>query len=86
MGRNRIVCALSQVTFVVSSDVGSGGTWAGAKEALECRFARVAVWTGDGAKEANHALVARRSTPITDLTTLFETDPALPAPLQSSRF
>jgi hypothetical protein len=46
MGRNKIIYALSQVTFVVSSDVGSGGTWAGAKEALERRFARVAVWTG----------------------------------------
>jgi predicted Rossmann fold nucleotide-binding protein DprA/Smf involved in DNA uptake len=86
MGRNKIIYALSQVTFVVSSDVGSGGTWAGAKEALERRFARVAVWSGDGSKEGNHALVARGATPITDLTTLFEMDPALPAPLQSSLF
>lgn len=86
MGRNKIIYALSQVTLVVSSDSGSGGTWAGAKEALERRFARVAVWTGDGAKEGNHALAARGAIPITDLSRLFEMDPALPAPLQSSLF
>ncbi len=86
MGRNKIIYALSQVTFVVSSDVGSGGTWAGAQEALERRYARVAVWIGDGAKDGNHALVARGATPIDDLTKLFEMDPALPPPLQNSLF
>ena len=86
MGRNKIIYALSQVTFVVSADAGSGGTWAGAKEALDRRYARVAVWTGDGAKDGNHALVARGATPVADVTQLFEMDPALPAPLQSSLF
>ena len=86
MGRNKIIYALSQVTFVVSSDVGSGGTWAGAKEALDRRYARVAVWTGVGVKEGNHALVARGATPVDDLTMLFEMDPALPEPLQNSLF
>jgi predicted Rossmann fold nucleotide-binding protein DprA/Smf involved in DNA uptake len=86
MGRNKIIYALSQVTFVVSSDAGSGGTWAGAKEALDRRYARVAVWTGDGAKDGNHALVARGATPVDDVTKLFEMDPALPPPLQNSLF
>jgi hypothetical protein len=44
------------------------------------------VWTGDGAKHGNHALVARGATPVDDLTKLFDMDPALPAPLQSSLF
>ena len=48
MGRNKIIYALSTVTFVVSSDEESGGTWAGAKEALDKRYAPVAVWTGNG--------------------------------------
>jgi predicted Rossmann fold nucleotide-binding protein DprA/Smf involved in DNA uptake len=38
MGRNKIVYALSQVTFVVASDKDTGGTWAGAKEALDRRY------------------------------------------------
>lgn len=86
MGRNKIIYALSQVTFVVSSDAGSGGTWAGANEALDRRHARVAVWTGVGAKEGNHALVARGATPVDHLDLLFEMDPALPPPLQDSLF
>ena len=86
MGRNKIVYALSQVTFVVSSDENSGGTWAGAKEALDRRFAPVAVWAGAGAKDGNHALVRRGAAPITDLARLLEID-ALPAePLQDSLF
>jgi hypothetical protein len=44
------------------------------------------VWTGDGAKHGNHALVARGATPVDDLAKLFDMDPALPAPLQSSLF
>jgi predicted Rossmann fold nucleotide-binding protein DprA/Smf involved in DNA uptake len=86
MGRNKIVYALSQVTFVVSADAGSGGTWAGAEEALERRYARVAVWVGDGAEAGNHALATRGAVPITDLTTLFDIDPAIPPPPQTSLF
>jgi predicted Rossmann fold nucleotide-binding protein DprA/Smf involved in DNA uptake len=80
MGRNKIIYALSQVTFVVSTDEGSGGTWAGATEALERRYARVAVWVGDGANDANHVLAARGAVAITDLTHLFDIDPVPPLP------
>lgn len=87
MGRNKIVYALSQVTFVVASDKDSGGTWAGAKEALDRRYAAVAVWAGDGAKDGNHALIRRGATAITNLEQLFDIDTSLtPPPLQESLF
>ena len=37
LGRNKIIYALSHVTFVVASDDKSGGTWGGAKESLDRR-------------------------------------------------
>jgi len=86
MGRNKIVYALSKVTFVVASDKG-GGTWAGASEALDRRDTRVAVWAGAGAKDGNHALIGRGGVPITDVAQLFEIDTTVDAPpLQDSLF
>lgn len=87
MGRNKIVYALASVTFVVAADKGSGGTWAGANEALDRSFGRVAVWAGPGAKDGNAALIARGAVPITDVGQLFEidTDVEVP-PLQNSLF
>ena len=85
-GRNKIVYALSQVTFVVAAEDGSGGTWAGAKESLDRRYAPVAVWMGDGATDGNHALVRRGAIPITDLTRLFDIDDLEPEPLQDQLF
>jgi DNA processing protein len=79
IGRNKIVYALSQVAFVVASDDASGGTSAGAIEALEHRYAPVAVWVGREANRDNHALVRRGATPIADLATLFDTDTLDPA-------
>lgn len=87
MGRNKIVYALSEVSFVVAADEGSGGTWAGAKEALDHHSTTVAVWTGDGATEGNHALIRRGATPITDVRQLVEIDTTLtPPPQQDSLF
>jgi len=80
MGRNKIVYALSEVTFVVAADDGSGGTWSGAREALDRRFAHVAVWTGEGAKDGNHALVRMGAAPITDVTSLFGALPEYASP------
>lgn len=85
-GRNKIVYALSRVAFVVASDDGTGGTWGGAKEALDRRYAPVAVWTGEGATDGNHALVRRGATQITDLTRLFDIGPIAPAPSQDPLF
>jgi len=86
MGRNKIVYALSRVTFVVSSDKDSGGTWAGAKEALARNYSHVAVWVGPGSKEGNEALVGRGATPVTDVPTLFGLEAARTPPLQDSLF
>jgi predicted Rossmann fold nucleotide-binding protein DprA/Smf involved in DNA uptake len=72
MGRNKIIYALSRVTFVVSADTDSGGTWAGAKEALDRRYAPVAVWAGKGAKDGNQALIQRGAVRITELDRLFD--------------
>lgn len=43
MGRNKLVYALSKATVVVASSEGSGGTWAGAVEALEKGYCPVLV-------------------------------------------
>jgi predicted Rossmann fold nucleotide-binding protein DprA/Smf involved in DNA uptake len=87
MGRNKIVYALSHVTFVVSADTDTGGTWAGAKESLDRHYAPVAVWAGAGARDGNHELIRRGAIPITDLAQLVDVDtsPDVP-PLQRSLF
>lgn len=59
MGRNKLIYGLSQVTLVVTSDDGAGGTWAGAVEALQRSLAPVAVWTGAGAGLGNSKLVRK---------------------------
>ena len=72
MGRNKIVYGLADVTLVVCSDNGSGGTWEGAKEALRRDFGPVAVWSGNGAGPGNAALVALGGVAITDVDDVFE--------------
>jgi predicted Rossmann fold nucleotide-binding protein DprA/Smf involved in DNA uptake len=67
MARNKLIYGLSEVTVVVTSDEGNGGTWAGATEALERGYGRVAVWMGPEAGPGNAALVAKGATPIHDL-------------------
>ena len=49
MGRNKIVYGLADVTLVVCSDNGSGGTWEGPRKHSAGGFGPVAVWAGDGA-------------------------------------
>jgi predicted Rossmann fold nucleotide-binding protein DprA/Smf involved in DNA uptake len=70
MGRNKLVHALSRVTLVVASDLETGGTWEGAKEALGRGYGRVAVWTGEGAGPGNRALVRIGATPLGDVDEL----------------
>jgi predicted Rossmann fold nucleotide-binding protein DprA/Smf involved in DNA uptake len=87
MGRNKLIYALSRVTFVVSANDGSGGTWAGAKEALHRHYGPVAVWVGAGAREGNDALVRRGASPITEVSGLFDRDvDQQPARLQRALF
>lgn len=72
LGRNKIVYGLADVTLVVCSDNGSGGTWEGAKEAIRRGFGPVAVWSGDGEGPGNAALIALGGTTITDAYDVFE--------------
>jgi predicted Rossmann fold nucleotide-binding protein DprA/Smf involved in DNA uptake len=76
IGRNKIIYALSTVTFVASSDRGSGGTWAGAKEAIDKHYAPVAVWAGNGARDGNDELARRGATPVARVSDLFDVDPS----------
>jgi predicted Rossmann fold nucleotide-binding protein DprA/Smf involved in DNA uptake len=72
IGRNKIVYGLADVTLVVCSDNGSGGTWEGAKEAVRRGFGPVAVWTGDGAGPGNAALATLGGASITDVHDVFD--------------
>ena len=67
MGRNKIVYALAEVTLVVCSDSGSGGTWEGAREAMRRGFGRVAVWSGDGEGPGNAPLVEQGGVVVRDV-------------------
>lgn len=80
MGRNKLVYALSAVTFVVAAEVEAGGTWAGATEALRRGFGPVAVWRGPGEGPGNARLEARGATPVTSLD---ELEAALLEPVQT---
>lgn len=71
MGRNKIVYALSGATLVVASEEDSGGTWAGAKEALTGGIAPVLSWVGPGSGPGNAALVRRGAIELSDLEHLF---------------
>jgi len=64
MSRNKLVYALSETTIVVATDLETGGTWAGATEALKKNYCDVAAWVGDGAGPGNAQLVQRGAHPI----------------------
>ena len=70
MGRNKLIYAQSTLTLVVASDVGKGGTWSGAIEALDNEFGRVAVWRGPGEGPGNEELESRGAVPVSDLDDL----------------
>ena len=57
MGRNKLIYALADITLVVACEPGKGGTWQGAKEALEKNFGCVAVWQGPGGGTGNAQLL-----------------------------
>jgi predicted Rossmann fold nucleotide-binding protein DprA/Smf involved in DNA uptake len=67
MGRNKLVYALSEAAVIVASAHGSGGTWAGAVEALEKNLCKVIVREGT---EGSSALIAKGGHPIKDASTL----------------
>lgn len=77
MGRNKVVYALSAATLVVASEENSGGTWAGAKEAITGRITPVLSWVGPGSGPGNAALVVRGAVELSDLDALFPLPPAV---------
>jgi hypothetical protein len=66
---------MSDFTFVASAALETGGTWAGAAEALHRGYAPVAVWVGSGAAPGNEALSRIGARAIADLSTLFDEAP-----------
>ena len=70
MGRNKLIYALSEMTVVVASEPGKGGTWSGATEALEAGFGRVGVWRGPGEGPGNQLLEERGAQPIRSIDEL----------------
>jgi predicted Rossmann fold nucleotide-binding protein DprA/Smf involved in DNA uptake len=89
MGRNKIIYAVAEVTLVVCSDSGSGGTWEGAREAMRRGFGRVAVWTGDGAGPGNSKLLELGAVAVDevgDLLTIEAVESTAPPAAQPSLF
>jgi predicted Rossmann fold nucleotide-binding protein DprA/Smf involved in DNA uptake len=64
MGRNKDVYALANASLVVWTAFGSGGTWAGAVEALKRGYPPVYVWLGDDTPEGNHRLLDEGAEPF----------------------
>jgi DNA processing protein len=66
MSRNKLIYAGSEATVVVSSALESGGTWAGATEALKQNLCPLLVRGGDGVPEGNRALLGKGGIEITE--------------------
>jgi predicted Rossmann fold nucleotide-binding protein DprA/Smf involved in DNA uptake len=80
MGRNKLIYAMSTATLVVECEEGSGGTWAGAAEALRSKTTPVIAWMGPGATPGNHALVRLGARPLEHLDDLLPISPLEPRP------
>lgn len=63
MGRNKFIYAQSEATVVVKSDFGTGGTWAGAVEALKNEFSPVLCWENTNS-QGNMELIAQGAVAI----------------------
>ena len=57
MGRNKLIYGLADFAVVVSSDHQTGGTWAGAVEALKANWCPVLVRAGDAVPKGNKELL-----------------------------
>lgn len=68
MARNKMIYGLARCTVVVASDQDTGGTWAGAVEALKNGYGRVASWVGAGSGPGNKALVEQGALELIDLS------------------
>jgi len=79
MGRNKLIYALSKATLVVAADAETGGTWAGAVEAIRQSTTSVLVWSGAGGGPGNALLAQRGGIGVARLDELFPL-PEPPAP------
>lgn len=59
MGRNRLIYSLADYALIVASDFETGGTWAGAVEALKADWIPVFVRDGEKVPEGNRKLLQR---------------------------
>jgi predicted Rossmann fold nucleotide-binding protein DprA/Smf involved in DNA uptake len=64
MGRNKLIYGLAEFAVVVSSDHQTGGTWAGAVEALKAGWCPVFVREDDGAPKGNRELLKLGATAL----------------------
>ena len=67
MGRNKLIYALADYALVIASEVGKGGTWAGATEALKARWTPVFVLDGPNVPEGNRLLLQKGALPFPEL-------------------
>lgn len=64
MGRNKLIYGLAEFAVVVSSDHQTGGTWAGAVEALKAGWCPVLVRDGGDVPRGNKELLKLGATPL----------------------
>ena len=64
MGRNKVIYGLADFAVVVSSDFQTGGTWAGATEALKAGWCPVFVRDGANVPKGNRELQKLGATPL----------------------
>ena len=64
MGRNKLIYGLADFAVVVNSDYQTGGTWAGAAEALKAGWCPVFVREGAGVPKGNQGLIELGAEPL----------------------
>jgi len=64
MGRNKLIYTLADYALVVASDAKSGGTWAGASEALKNKWLPVFVLEHPGMPDGNRLLIQSGGLPF----------------------
>ena len=66
MGRNKVIYGLAAFAVVVSSDFQTGGTWAGAVEALKGGWCPLFVREGPDMPKGNRELVKKGGLPLAE--------------------
>lgn len=73
MARNKLIFGMAECAIAVSCVVDSGGTWAGAVEALENDYCRLLVRIDEHAPDDNRSLVAKGAVALPSPSQLWET-------------